>query len=152
MSVMKPMKTLTILGNTYEIVDQEARDLIAKVPSSISTTSVSYEAQTLTESQKTQARTNINASSLEEVDTKINAANSVLFDSIFDTIPKATNAAIVQSENKITVTTTLTDGDTSVSVISMDENGYPITIDTDGIIMNLTWSTATDETEVTSNE
>ena len=123
---MTEMKTLTILGNTYEIVDDAARTSAANLESqmkNMSSTSVSYEAQELTDDQKLQARSNIGAVTASEVS---------------DLIPKATTGTIVQADGTITVTLNLTDGDVATSTITMTD-GFPTTIDTDGTVLTLTW-------------
>lgn len=142
---MPEMKTLTILGNTYEIVDDKARTSVTALESQIgnmSSTSVSYEDQTLTDDQKIQARTNIDAISADDLN---------------DVIPKATTGTIVQADSTITVTLNLTDGGTTTSTVTM-ENGFPSTIDTDGSVLTLTWegfsttaTTGEEETEVTTD-
>lgn len=143
---MPEMKTLTILGKTYEIVDDKARTSVTALESQIgnmSSTSVSYETQTLTDDQKIQARTNIDAISADDLN---------------DVIPKATTGTIVQADGTITVTLNLTDGGTTTSTVTMTD-GFPSTIDTDGSVLTLTWegfsTTATvneEETEVTTGE
>lgn len=150
---MAEMKTLTLFGKTYEIVDASARSSASSLGSRVgvlesqmlnmSSTSVSYEAQELTDDQKFQARTNIDAISVGDLN---------------DVIPKPTTGSIVQANNTITVTLNLTDGDTTTSVVTMTD-GFPTTINTDGNVLTLTWegfSTAAtvneEETEVTSGE
>lgn len=44
-----------------------------------------------------------------------------------------TNISAVKADSTITVTTTLEDGSTSTSVITLDENEYPVSIVTDGV-------------------
>lgn len=130
---MPEMKTLTILGKTYEIVDASARSSAASLQSQVgnlesqignmSSTSVSYETQELTDDQKIQARTNIDAISADDLN---------------DVIPKATTGTIVQADGTITVTLNLTDGDSTTSTVTMTD-GFPSTIDTDGSVLTLTW-------------
>lgn len=53
---------------------------------------------------------------------------------------QVTATSVVQSDNTITVTTTLEGGTTSTSVITLDENDYPVTITTDGVACAVSWT------------
>lgn len=50
-----------------------------------------------------------------------------------------TASSVVRSGNTITVTNTLSDGDTSVHIITVNENDYPTMIVSDGVTCTLTW-------------
>lgn len=54
-------------------------------------------------------------------------------------IRQVTASKVSRSGNTITVTNTLSDGDTSVHVITVNENDYPVTIVSDGAACNITW-------------
>jgi hypothetical protein len=51
----------------------------------------------------------------------------------------ATDIRVVMGENMITVTTTLEGNKTASSIVTLNENGYPSVISTDGIECKLTW-------------
>ena len=52
---------------------------------------------------------------------------------------QVTGTAIERADNTVTVVTTLEDGSTSTSVITVDSNDYPTKIVTDGTECTVTW-------------
>lgn len=150
---MSEMKTLTILGKTYEITDQQARELIATLTKNLNNHGHSEYVscktyQALSEGQSALARNNINAPSVTEMNDKITEA----VDGIFNTIPKAVNGSIVRSGDTITVELSLYDGGITTSVVTMNENGYPTTIVTDDVDLTLTWEGFDESTAVSESE
>lgn len=59
---------------------------------------------------------------------------------VLDSIPKGVSVHTRQEDDTYTMTLTLDDGSTSVSVITV-ENGLPVKVVTDGVAMPLTWET-----------
>lgn len=54
-------------------------------------------------------------------------------------IPQATDITVVKADDTITLTTTLDDGSVSTSVVTLDSNGYPSTVVTDGVECSVSW-------------
>lgn len=57
----------------------------------------------------------------------------------------AVSIATVKTDNAVTVTAAYDDDSTSVSVITLDDNGYPVSITTDGVTTTLSWEGFDDE-------
>ena len=53
--------------------------------------------------------------------------------------PKAVSVAVVREGNAVTVTAAYDDGGTSISVIALDENDYPLSVTTDGHACSISW-------------
>lgn len=117
--------------------------------------------QTLTQEEQNKARENINTPSFDDIpdsisdlDNDSNYATEGYVDEVVEALPivvgddgctdivgmrLATNIDIVAVDNVITVTTTLEGNKTTSSIITLDENGYPSIISTDGIECKITW-------------
>lgn len=108
---------------------------------------VLYTQQELTEEQKQQARENIGAADVD------NFATITYVDNAFDNLPivvddnyteiknmrMATHIELVAIDNKITITTILEGNKNTSSTITLDDNGYPSEIITDGVTCTLEW-------------
>lgn len=99
-------------------------------PSYGATNAVLYVPQELTEDQKAQARENIGAAAPDESG---NGGGS---------IAALTGWEIVQSSDAVTLNYTLEDGNEHTDVITLDANGYPISISHDGVEAPGTWEEA----------
>lgn len=58
---------------------------------------------------------------------------------IWQNLPQGTSVSVVKSGTTVTVTLTLEGGITSTSVITVDDNDYPVSIVTDGVACAVTW-------------
>ena len=58
---------------------------------------------------------------------------------VIEGLPVATNMAMVKVDNTVTVTVAMQGDQTTTSVITLDENGYPTEVTTDGVACALSW-------------
>lgn len=62
-----------------------------------------------------------------------------MVDAVLAAIPQAADITVVKADDTITLTTTLEDGSTSTSVVTLDSSGYPSTVVTDGVECPVSW-------------
>ena len=67
-----------------------------------------------------------------------NSAKEVAED-VWENLPQSTNCVVKRVEQTITISLTLEGGVTSQSVITLDDNDYPISILTDGVNCPISW-------------
>jgi hypothetical protein len=60
-------------------------------------------------------------------------------DRIFENLHQVTKTSLVKNDSTITITTTLDDGAKTVSIVTVDDNGYPSKIVTDGVECTVSW-------------
>ena len=60
-------------------------------------------------------------------------------EAVLDEIPKASSLSFVRSGNTITATIPLDNGSTSTSIITLDEDGCPTNVTTDGVACPVSW-------------
>ena len=58
---------------------------------------------------------------------------------IWANLPQVTSMTVTKADSTVTIAMTLEDGSTSQSVITLDENDYPVSIVTDGVTCSVTW-------------
>ena len=58
---------------------------------------------------------------------------------VIEGLPVATNMAMVKADNTITVTVALQGDQTTTSIITLNADGYPIDVTTDGLACTLSW-------------
>ena len=64
---------------------------------------------------------------------------AAMVEAVLNQIPEITGGSFVKSDSTITATFPLDDGSTTESVITLDENGLPSKIVTDGVERIFTW-------------
>ena len=102
-------------------------------PEASAKNAVLYVPQELTEEQKAQARENIGAAAKGEIDDGDTGGGS---------IAALTGWEIVQASDAVSLNYTLEDGSEHTDVITLDANGYPVSITHDGIAAPGTWREA----------
>lgn len=58
---------------------------------------------------------------------------------IWQNLPQMNSAKVVRNENTVTISMTLEGGISSQTVITLDDNDYPVSIVTDGVACAVTW-------------
>lgn len=58
---------------------------------------------------------------------------------IWADLPQVNSVKVTKAEGTVTIDLTLENGSTSKEVITLDENDYPISIVTDGVVCPITW-------------
>lgn len=58
---------------------------------------------------------------------------------VWQNLPQVNSVKVTKAEGTVTIDLTLEDGSTSKEVITLDENDYPISIVTDGVVCPITW-------------
>lgn len=59
--------------------------------------------------------------------------------------PKAVRVSVVRDDDTVTVSVAYDDGGSKVSVIALDENDYPLSVTTDGVVCQISWEGFGDE-------
>lgn len=143
---MAQMKTLTINGKKYVIVGAEGipEDVNSGLTASISEDgtklSLSWREGTGSDAAAHSVKIPLGTELTEEDAAKLGRI-TVTEEGYTDIsgLPQATGISMVAADNVITVTTTLEGGAASTSEITLDDNGYPATIVTDGVECGLSW-------------